>query len=72
MNNDIILRKRIGVIAERFGYKIIGVLCRSLDNNECWSEVYALKDKEVSFICDVKGVEQTKQKIEYFLEKRAY
>lgn len=72
MNNDIVLRKKIGVIAEQFGYTIIGVLCRNLDNNECWSEIYALKDKEVNFICDVKGVEQTKQKIEYFLEKRAH
>ena len=72
MNNDIILRKRIGVIAERFGYTIIGVLCRNLENNDCWSEVYALKGKEISFICDVADVEQTKRKIEYFLEKIAH
>ena len=67
-----ILRKRIGVIAEHSGYTIIGVLCRNIDNNECWSEVYALKGKELSFVCDVTGIEQTKQKIEYFLEKRAH
>ena len=72
MNNDIVLRKRLGVIAESFGYTIIGVLCRNIGNNEWWSEVYALKGKEISFICNVAGVEQTKQKIEYFLEKRAH
>ena len=72
MENDIISKKRVGVIAERFDYTIIGVLCRNLDNNDCWSEVYALKDKEVSFVCKVEGTERTKQKIEYFLEKRAY
>ena len=72
MNNDIIFKKRVGVIAQSLGYTIIAVLCRSLDSNECWIEVYALKDKEVSFICNVVGVEQTKQKIEFFLEKRAY